>query len=173
MVKSRGCGKMVRDELIPMYQELYCVYRMLNKACWNGALPPSVITISYRLRDCFAYAQPRSEAECPLIAINNYACNRIDNAFLIGLLSHEMTHIWQYTQGRRGGHGRDFEKEMLRVGLDIPNGLILMDSPLVASIKQYHMKQINLPAYFSLMHKGDFSRRKQIDFYLANRQSLS
>jgi len=27
-----------------------------------------------------------------------------------------MTHIWQYAQGRRGGHGKDFRNEMLRLG---------------------------------------------------------
>ena len=156
---------MIRNELIPMYRELYYVYCMLNKACWNEALPPCVITISNRLRTCYAYVRSISETNCPLIAINYFECGRVNNDYLIGILSHEMTHIWQFSQGRCGGHGRDFENEMLRVGLDIPNQLIIMDSPLVAFVKQYRLKNFNLTAHLASMRKGDFSRREQIDFF--------
>ena len=28
-----------------------------------------------------------------------------------------MTHIWQYSRGRSGGHGKDFYREMERIGI--------------------------------------------------------
>ena len=34
------------------------------------------------------------------------------------LLLHEMTHIWQFEKGQRGGHGKGFRNEMLRLGID-------------------------------------------------------
>ena len=49
---------------------------------------------------------------------------------MIPVLLHEMTHIWQFWKGRRGGHGKDFRSEMLRLGIDeagqrVQNGGVL------------------------------------------------
>ena len=41
-----------------------------------------------------------------------------DASSAIPVLLHEMTHIWQFWKGRRGGHGKDFRAEMLRLGID-------------------------------------------------------
>lgn len=32
-------------------------------------------------------------------------------------MAHEMIHIWQYSRGSRGGHGRNFQDEQRRLGL--------------------------------------------------------
>ncbi len=33
------------------------------------------------------------------------------------IMLHEMTHVWQYANGLRGGHGRDFYGTMVRIGV--------------------------------------------------------
>ena len=53
----------------------------------------------------------------PGICFNLRNCSRITPESLLSIMLHEMTHIWQYTQGRKGGHGRDFYKEMERIGI--------------------------------------------------------
>ena len=105
--------------------------------------------------------------------IRAFSCiqNAIDQA-LIKTLVHEMTHIWQYSQGRRGGHGRDFKNEMRRIGLDYTNQLLYEDSPLVFTIKLHRMRNFNVTACFSALRRGDFNRQDQLEFYLAHRREL-
>ena len=162
----------MRNELIPMYRELYHIYHMLNRVCWNGMLPHCALAVSQKQRRSWAYATPFCAAHCPLISINSSACSRINNDTFIGIMAHEMTHIWQYAQGRRGGHGRDFKNEMRRIGLDTANELVYEDSPLVFTIRLHRMRNFNVTACFSALRRSDFNRRDQLDFYLAYRREL-
>lgn len=33
------------------------------------------------------------------------------------MITHEMTHVWQYANDLRGGHGRDFYSTMVHIGV--------------------------------------------------------
>ena len=44
-------------------------------------------------------------------------CSRITPEHLLRVMLHEMTHIWQYANGSRGGHGSDFYDTMERIGI--------------------------------------------------------
>ena len=58
-----------------------------------------------------------------------YLENGAPKISVIATFAHELTHIWQYTQGRRGGHGRDFYKEMERIGIQEREQLCQNGSP--------------------------------------------
>jgi len=162
----------MREELHQMYRELYHAYCMLNRICWGGTLPRCVLAVSGTQRHCWAYASPRCAAGCPLIAVNSTACGQIDNDHFLGILAHEMIHIRQFAQGRRGGHGRDFKKEMLRLGVDLDRQLFFEDSPLYYTIRLYRSRSFDLTACFASMRRGDFNRQEQIEFYLENQTNL-
>ena len=53
----------------------------------------------------------------------------LPNEHIWGILAHEMTHIWQYAQGKKGGHGKVFYRELLRVGVDETQGWFISGTP--------------------------------------------
>ena len=162
----------MRNELIPMYRELYHIYYMLNRVCWSGTLPYCALVVSQKQRRSWAYATPICAAGGPLISINSSACSLINTDIFIGIMAHEMTHIWQFSRRHRGGHGKDFKNEMGRIGLDYKNQCLYEDGPLVFTIKLHRMRNFNVTACFSTLRRGDFNRQDQLDFYLANRREL-
>ncbi len=110
----------------PAYHNFYRAYNIFNRIAWGGRLPYCMIRFSRRRsRRHLAFAAdtfPRS------ITFNIDNCLRCPESFIWGILAHEMTHIWQYTNGSRGGHGKDFHGEMLRIGFDEKRGIVMPDS---------------------------------------------
>ena len=111
-------------EFEDVYRQLYWYYGLCNSWGWGGALPPVAMLLnrSRRRTRVAGYANPAATAVngrvyCA-ISITLNICARGNTDSLTMLLLHEMTHIWQFASGRRGGHGRDFKKEMLRLGID-------------------------------------------------------
>ena len=111
-------------EFEDIYRQLYWYYGLCNSWGWGGALPPVAMLLnrSRRRTRVAGYANPAATAVngrvyCA-ISITLNICARGNTDSLTMLLLHEMTHIWQFASGRRGGHGRDFKKEMLRLGID-------------------------------------------------------
>ena len=106
------------------YRQLYWYYGLCNSWGWGGALPPVALLLnrSRRRTHVAGYAKPAATAVnghvyCAIsITLNICACGNTGS--LMTLLLHEMTHIWLFANGRRGGHGRDFKNEMLRLGVD-------------------------------------------------------
>lgn len=111
-------------EFEEVYRQLYWYYGLCNSWGWGGALPPVALLLnrSRRRTRVAGYAKPAATAVngqvyCA-ISITLNICARGNTDSLTTVLLHEMTHIWQFANGRRGGHGRDFKKEMLRLGID-------------------------------------------------------
>ena len=104
---------------------LYDSYCIMNRVCWQGRLPPCLLRMSCRLSPrTLAYASADYR-----IVFNAKYSQCVDDSEFLQTMAHEMIHIWQFSLGRRGGHGRDFKNEERRLGLvlgrEIPS-----DSPM-------------------------------------------
>ena len=96
---------------------LYRSYDILNRVCWRGRLPECCLYLSFRMSPCTgAYAQDAG-IRGKRIVFNAKLCRLLDKPQFLELFAHEMTHIFQFSQGRRGGHGKDFWNEQRRLGL--------------------------------------------------------
>ena len=109
---------------------LYRSYGVMNRVCWHGALPPCLLTLSFRMSPrTLAYAARAGRAgEYPRIVFNARCCRIMGDADFLQLMAHEMIHIRQFSLGGRGGHGRDFQDEQRRLGL-ILGAMIPENSP--------------------------------------------
>ena len=97
---------------------LYRSYGVMNRVCWHGALPPCLLTLSFRMSPrTMAYAREGTGWESPRIVFNARCCRALGDADFLQLMAHEMIHIRQFSLGGRGGHGRDFQDEQRRLGL--------------------------------------------------------
>ena len=117
---------------------LYESFVIMNRVCWQGRLPPCLLRMSYRLSPrTLAYAS----ADFRIVFNANYS-RCVDDSDFLQTMAHEMIHIWQYTLGRRGGHGRDFKDEQLRLGLvlgrEIPS-----DSPMGYVFFMHRLKNLH------------------------------
>ena len=125
-------------EIEPALAVLYDSFRIMNHVCWQGSLPPCLLRLSHRLSPrTLAYAGTDFR-----IVFNAGHCQRIDDSDFLQIMAHEMIHIWQYTRGKRGGPGRDFRNEQLRLGLvlgrDIPP-----DSPMGYVFFMHRLKDLH------------------------------
>ena len=111
-------------EFEDVYRQLYWCYDLCNRYGWSGTLPRVALTLNRSTRPTHVsgYAQPRATSVNGVpyhaISITLNICVRGNAAALMLLLLHEMTHIWQFSKGQRGGHGKGFRNEMLRLGID-------------------------------------------------------
>jgi hypothetical protein len=126
------------------YRNFYRVYNIFNRIAWSGRLPDCMICFSRRRsRRSLAFAVNTFP---PRITFNIDNCLRHPESFIWGIAAHEMTHIWQYTNGSRGGHGKDFYREMLRIGFDEKRGLVIADSAADYIFSLNEMYRISLAA---------------------------
>ena len=117
---------------------LYDSYRIMNRVCWQGLLPPCQLRMSCRLSPrTLAYAS----VDLRIVFNANYSRCADDSDFL-QTMAHEMIHIWQYSLGRRGGHGRDFKNEQLRLGLELGR-TIPSDSPMGYVFFMHRLKDLH------------------------------
>ena len=133
-----------------VYKELYVFYALCNRLCWNGALPPCVISMNRRNTPShvMAFATPsrlfHGGVNYPGLCFNLRNCSRIAPESLLCVMLHEMTHIWQFTMGRRGGHGQDFHRELARVGIREREQLCQNGSPADAVLLEAKQNHPNL-----------------------------
>ena len=110
-------------------ESLYESYTIMNRICWQGTLPPCRLQMSHRLApSTAAFAGKRGQTDLRIV-FNAAHCPSMNDTDLLQVMAHEMIHIWQYSRGRRGGHGRDFRSEQLRLGL-VLGQVIAPDSPM-------------------------------------------
>ncbi len=117
---------------------LYTSCGIMNRVCWQGRLPPCLLRMSYRLSPrTLAYASNDFR-----IVFNAKYSHCADDSDFLQTMAHEMIHIWQYTLGRRGGHGRDFKNEQLRLGL-VLGRVIPSDSPMGYVFFMHRLKDLH------------------------------
>lgn len=120
---------------------LYRSYEILNHVCWQGRLPACRLYLSFRMSPCTgAYAQDAG-INGKRIVFNAKLCQLLDKPQLLELFAHEMTHIFQFSQGRRGGHGKDFWDEQRRMGL-IKGAVIPPSSPFGYVLFMHDLRQL-------------------------------
>ena len=139
---------------------LYDSYRIMNCVCWQGLLPPCLLRMSYRLSlRVGAYASPKYR-----IVFNAKYSQCVDDSVFLQIMAHEMIHIWQYSLGRRGGHGRDFKNEERRLGLDLGEE-ISSDSPLGYVFFMHRLKDLH-PAEAARRIAANRNRKKhETDYF--------
>jgi len=149
--------------------ELYFAWNQLNTVCWQGALPPCALVMSNRMRRALGTAAAGTP---PVISLNIPVLAQGDDFLFLGVLAHEMVHTWQYAQGRGGGHGADFRREMLRIGIDERSLRIRGNSPFHYCMEQRLLfRRSALPA-LRLIAKGPFSRKADMNFFYQFHQQL-
>ena len=154
-------SQMTDHENSPL-KEIYFAWSQLNTVCWQGALPPCALVMSNRMRRALGTA---TAGDPPIIALNVPVLAQGDDFLFLGVLAHEMVHTWQYAQGRRGGHGPDFCREMLRIGIDERSMLIRGDSPFHYCMEQRLLfRRSALPA-LRLIARGPFSKKADMSFF--------
>ena len=117
---------------------LYTSCGIMNRVCWQGRLPPCLLRMSCRLSPrTLAYASNDFR-----IVFNAKYSQCVDDSDFLQTMAHEMIHIWQYTLGRRGGHGRDFKNEQLRLGL-VLGRVIPSDSPMGYVFFMHRLKDLH------------------------------
>ncbi len=109
------------------YSCFYKAYERINRLAWNGSLPECSFGF-YRGRGGQTLASAYN-GNPHIIIFNLSRCLELPDEHIGGILAHEMTHIWQYAQGKKGGHGKDFYRELLRVGVDETQGWFISDTP--------------------------------------------
>ena len=149
--------------------ELYFALNQLNTVCWQGALPPCALVMSNRMRRALGTAAAGTP---PVISLNIPVLAQGDDFLFLGVLAHEMVHTWQYAQGRGGGHGADFRREMLRIGIDERSLRIRGNSPFHYCMEQRLLfRRSALPALLRIA-KGPFGRKADMNFFYQFHQQL-
>ena len=130
----KGNGSEIGSSLSVLYES----FVIMNRVCWQGRLPPCLLRMSYRLSPrTLAYAS----ADFRIVFNANYS-RCVDDSGFLQTMAHEMIHIWQYSLGRRGGHGRDFKNEQLRLGL-VLGRVIPSDSPMGYVFFMHRLKDLH------------------------------
>src|SRR6185437_10607826 len=107
------------------YNELQVAYDHFNKALFDGALPPCLITFQRekRMMGYFSptrFARRRDSATTDEIALNPQHFDRRSDKETLSTLAHEMVHLWQHHNGkpgRRGYHNAEWGAKMESIGL--------------------------------------------------------
>ncbi len=151
-----------RQELLfEAYRNFYRAYERFNRIAWSNSLPDCVIRFHSRKNSRnMAFAQGSFP---PQISFNMPRCLYLPESLIWMILGHEMTHIWQYSQGRRGGHGKDFKNEMLRIGIDEKRRMILPDTACNYIFDLNEISPISL--YCSLRQISNLGELNQQEFF--------
>jgi hypothetical protein len=109
------------------YRTLAEAFDYLNAQLFAGTLPDVVITLQrrantngYYLHDAFT-DRTDAGAHVSEIALNPANFTHRSDAEILSTLAHEMTHLWQATQGKpgRGGyHNAQWARKMEEIGLE-------------------------------------------------------
>lgn len=147
--------------ILENYKFFYALYEFCNRLGWNGALPPCKLSFncSEKPSNVAGFASP--ERPYPRLCLNLSHVARWQTASGIPILFHEMVHIWQFANGRRGGHGRDFRNELYRVGVDESHGRINPGSAVARAMEMVQQKYPGMAArWFAMVGKAPKNQRK-------------
>ena len=145
-----------------LFNDFYTCYELLHRICWGGQLISCDIGFSFQMRRNFAYAAPPWNGKKAKIVFNVNLCSLCSDLHIMMILAHEMTHIWQYSQGRQGGHGKDFYREMERIGIVGRDPMQMLENSAFAYvIFMYSFKNINLQKNMKKILSTEQQRRKK------------
>ena len=157
-------------EFEDVYRQLYEIYGICNYHGWGGTLPPVALILNRSTRPTHVAGFAQMHATSVngqvfnAISITLNICARAQTASFMPILLHEMTHIWQYAQGRRGGHGRDFRNEMLRLGIDEAGQRERVGSPFERISREVQMRYPGLAARLRECLTSPHHSSKEMDF---------
>ena len=100
------------------YKFFYALYELCNRLGWGGTLPPCKLSFNCSNKRSHVAGFAAPEKPYPRLCLNLSIVARRNTASILPVLLHEMTHIWQFSRGQRGGHGEGFYRELRRVGID-------------------------------------------------------
>ena len=153
-----------------VYRQLYEIYGICNYHGWGGTLPPVALILNRSTRPTHVAGFAQMHATSVngqvfnAISITLNICARAQTASFMPILLHEMTHIWQYAQGRRGGHGKDFRNEMLRLGIDEAGQCERVGSPFERISREVQMRYPGLAARLRECMTSPHHSSKEMDF---------
>ena len=172
--REAGAGSVVMPqyyrEFEDLYRQLYWCYDCCNYHGWNGALPPVALLLNRSTRPTHiaGYAQPHAMAvngtPYHAISLTLDIVGKANAASVIPVLLHEMTHIWQFWKGRRGGHGKDFRNEMLRLGIDEAGQRVQNGGTLDRIGQEVEARYPGLAARMRECLRSPLRSSKQLDF---------
>ena len=157
-------------EFEDVYRQLYWYYDLCNMRGWSGTLPPVALILNRSTRPTHVagYAQRHATSVDGTlyhsISITLNICARGNTGSLMTLLLHEMTHIWQYVKGQRGGHGKGFVNEMLRLGVDEAGQRVRNGSPADRIAIEAEMRYPQLAARLRECITSPYHSSKNEDF---------
>lgn len=152
-------------------ETLYASYDIVNRICRQGELPPARLGVSHRMSpNTMAYAQDRSPDPYRIV-FNARVCRGLGDADLLQVMVHEMIHIWQFTCGRRGGHGKDFQDEQRRLGL-VLGRVIPGTSPMGYVLFMHELKQLHPAEALDCLASHPQDRRLEADFFAQRARNL-
>jgi hypothetical protein len=103
--RARRPAKLRREDL-PHLQRLRAEFAAVNARYFEGRLPEVPIRLSGRMRRRNGHFNTE-----PLeIAISRTLCTAAATGEAERTLRHEMVHLWQWSEGRKPGHGEDFRR---------------------------------------------------------------
>ena len=138
------------SDLQSAVRNFYVCYDLLNKLCWGGKLPFCQIGFSRRMHRAWAIAYTDWR-----IRFNTPMCARTSDVHILMIMAHEMCHIWQYCQGRPGGHGKDFYAEMERIGIMGRINMSTREGSCFAYVLfMYSLKNINLAGSMKIIKQN-------------------
>lgn len=89
-------------------------------------------------------------------------CSLCSDSHIMMILAHEMTHIWQFSHGHRGGHGKDFYREMERIGIVGKDPMVMTENSAFSYVMfMYSLKSINLQKDFQTILLADQQKRRE------------
>ena len=108
---SRNRRRLAADR--PHLARLQAEFDRVNAEHFGGALPRVHLALSGRMsrRNGHFSSTPVE------IVISRSLCNNALDGEAEKTLRHEMVHLWQFVEGRKPGHGRDFRRWAERLGV--------------------------------------------------------
>ncbi len=106
------------------YFKLYYIFDVLNLLCLQGQLNrvPLMLNLDRQGKRVLASANflqtPRQRKPFCFIEIRLIPCAALSTGCFLGVMLHEMNHIWDFQHTGRAEHDRYFYDRMLQIGYD-------------------------------------------------------
>lgn len=113
-----------RRECELTYFKLYYIFDVLNQLCLRGELERVPIRLNLDrnekrvLASANLFRTPWRRKPFCFIEIKLFPCAELSCGCFLGVMLHEMNHIWDFQHNRPAKHDRMFYERMLQVGYD-------------------------------------------------------